>query len=112
MYKFIRVKELAALHKLEQMLRVRILERQSTWKRENDVDRIASIAERHEETLRPLHTGYDPEHFCTRIRYNARRPPISEEFSVGLKVEAERLRLERLLSQPPSPKLLPRKLTA
>ena len=97
--KFIRVREFAATHTLEQMRRVRMLEKQSAWKREGSFDRIETIAEIYEEIVRRLHAGFDPEPFCTGL-YNPRRPPSPEEFTPDLKVEVVSLRMELLLSQP------------
>ena len=51
----IRVEELAASHKLEQMRRVRVLEKQVAWKREGGFDRIETIAEIHVENLKCMH---------------------------------------------------------
>ena len=98
-HKLIKVRELAALHKLEQMLRVRMPEQQATWKIENVFDRTEIRVERHGETLRRLYAGFDPEPFCTGL-YNARQPPTPEEFTLGLKAEVKRLRLNIFLLQP------------
>ena len=46
-HKLIRVRKLSTLHKLKQMCRIRMLEEQITWKRENSFDRKEIIAERH-----------------------------------------------------------------
>ena len=75
--KLIRARKLAALDKLEQMLCVRMLEQQATWKRENGFGRTEITAGRHDETLRRLHAGFDPESFYTGL-YNVRRPPCLE----------------------------------
>ena len=70
-HEFIPIRKLATLHKLEQMLRVRMLEQQSTWKSENDVDRTEIIiAERHERTLRRLYVSYDSNPFLIGASYN------------------------------------------
>ena len=58
--KLIRARELAASHKLEQMRRVQVLEQRATWMRKTDFDRIETIAETYEETLRHLHAGFYP----------------------------------------------------
>ena len=88
-HKRIRVREVAALHDVEHMLCIQMLEQQAFWKRSNGFDRIEIIAKRHEETLRRLHAGYDPETIHTRLYY-ARRPPTPENFTVGIKDEVER----------------------
>ena len=62
-HKLIRIRKLAALHKIEQMLRVQMLEQHAAWKRESGFDRIEIIAERRVETLRHLYAGYDSEPF-------------------------------------------------
>ena len=111
LHKQIRVRELVALNKLEQMLRVRLLEQQATWKRGNDFDRIEIIAERYEETPRRLYVGYDPEPFHIGL-YDTRWPPTSEAFTVDVKAVVERLKLELLFSQSPPPQLLSRRLPA
>ena len=102
MRKLNRVKELVASHKLEQVRRVRMLEKKAVWKRKGGFVRIEIIAERHEETLRHLHAGFDPEPFYTGL-YDARRPPTPKKFTLVIKVEVIRLRLELLLSGPLSP---------
>ena len=68
-HKLIPVRELAALHKLEQIKSERVLKWRATWITENDFDRIEFIADRHEETLRRLLAGFDPETFYTGL-YN------------------------------------------
>ena len=70
--------------------------------RERAFNRIDITADTHEETLRRLHAGFDPKPFYTGI-YNARSPPIPKGFTVDMKVELERLRLECLLSEPSPP---------
>ena len=83
-HRLIRVRELAASHLLEQMRRVRMLEKRAAWKREGGSDTIDVVAERHEDTLRCLHAGFDPEHFYTGL-YDDRRPPTSKEFTLDMK---------------------------
>ena len=69
--------------------------------------RIDIIAERHEEIIRRLYTGFDPEPFHIGLRYNW-QPPNPKEFTVNIKADVKRL-LEFLRSQPP-PQLLPQRL--
>ena len=69
--KLIRVKELVAPHKPEQMRRVRMLEKQVAWKREDGVDRIEVIAERHEKSLGRLYAGFDSDPVYTGVHYGA-----------------------------------------
>ena len=71
-------RELAASHKLEQMRRVQVLEQRAIWTRKTDFDRIETIAETYEETLRRLHAEFDPGPVYTGL-YNARRSPTLEE---------------------------------
>ena len=84
-----------------------MLEKQAAWKRWGGFDRIEIIAEMHEEILRRLHAGFDPEPFYTGF-YNPRRPRTPEEFSLDLKVEMESLRMELLLSKQSLLQLPPR----
>ena len=67
--RLIRVRELAASHKLEQMQCARMLEKQAAWKREGGYDRIEVVAEMHLHTLRRLHAGFDAEPLYTGL-YN------------------------------------------
>ena len=78
MCKLIRVRDFAATHTLEQIRRVRMLEKQAAWKREDGFDRIDTMAEMDEETLGRLHAGFDLEPFYTGF-YNPRWPPTPEE---------------------------------
>ena len=59
--KFIRARELATLHKLEQMQIVRMLEHRATWMKENDFGKTEVIlAKMYEDTLWRLHADFDP----------------------------------------------------
>ena len=89
--------ELAVSHKLEQIRRVRMVEKEVVWKREIAFDMIEVIAEMHEQTLRRLHAGFDSEPLYTGL-YNPRRSPTPETFTLDMNVEVESLRLEVLLS--------------
>ena len=60
-HELIRVRELAPSHKIEQMRRVRMLEKQAAWKREGGLNRIEIVAGLHGQTLIRLHAGFDPE---------------------------------------------------
>ena len=92
----IRTREIVSSHKLEQIRRVQILEKQDVF------DRIKIIAKMHEQALRRLHAGFDLEALYTGL-YNPRWLPPSEEFTLKINVEIERLRLEILISEPPPP---------
>ena len=69
--------------------------------REGGFDRNEILAERQERSLRRLFVDYDPESFFIGEHYGTKRPPTPEEFTMGMKVEVNRLRLELLLSPPP-----------
>ena len=100
----IRDRKLASSHKSEQMQRVRMLEKQTAWKREGGFDRIEIIAEMHERTLRPPYAGFDSEPLYTGL-YNLRWPLIPQESTADMNVEVGSLRLDILLAQlPPPPK--------
>ena len=49
------------------MRRVRMPEKQATWKSEGGLNRIEVIPERYEEALGCLHADHVPETFYTRI---------------------------------------------
>ena len=67
----IRVKELAATHRLEQIRRLRMLEKQKAWKRETGFDRIEIIAEVREQHFL---AGFDSEPLDDAKLYNPRWP--------------------------------------
>ena len=98
----IRDRELTSLHKLEQMRRVRMLEKQAAWKRKGGFEKNEIIAEMYEHTVRRLHSDFDSKPLYTDL-YNPRWPPNSEEFTLEMNVEVERLRMEILRSQPRTP---------
>ena len=64
LHECIRVRKLAATHRLERMLRLRMLEEQKAWKREARFDRIEIIAEMHEQHFR---AGFDSELFYSKL---------------------------------------------
>ena len=106
--------ELAALPRLEQMQSVRMLKQRAIWVREKCFDRIEVIIEMHEETLRRLYAGFDPELLYNGL-YSPRRQPTLDELALDTEFEVESLRLKALLSQlPPPPKycLSPRRSPA
>ena len=102
MRELIQDRELASSHKLEQIRRARMFEKQVARKRASGFDRIKIIAEMHEHTLRRLHAGFDSELFYTGL-YSSRWPPTAETFTVDMDVEVGRLRLEVPLSKLPPP---------
>ena len=53
-----------------------MLGQRSTWVRENSFDMIEVIADVHEDTMRRMHTGFDPELFILDYTtLNLRLPP-------------------------------------
>ena len=64
MHERIRVRQLAASHRLERMRRLRMLEEQEAWKREGGFDRIEIIPEMHAQRL---YAGFDSEHLYTGL---------------------------------------------
>ena len=71
----IRVRVLAATHRLGQMRRLRMLEEKKAWKREVDFDKIEITAEMDDYRL---HTSFDFQPFYTKL-YNRRRLYTPEE---------------------------------
>ena len=97
----IRVRELAATHRLGQMRRLLILEEQKAWKREFGFDRNETAAEMDEKRFRSSTVS---EPFFYRSMFNPRRPHTPDEFTLDIKVDVERLRMEIIISQPTLPK--------
>ena len=106
----IRVRELAATHRLGQMRRLRMLEEQKAWKREAGFDHIHTAA------------GMDAQRFSTSLvqepfyskMFNPKWLHTPDEFTLELRVDVEPLRMEIVLLQPepplqcdPSPRRLP-----
>ena len=106
------MRELASTHILERMQRLRMLEEQEAWKRGAGFDRIEIIAETREQRL---YVGFDSEPLCTGL-YNPRWPYTSEEYTLEISVDIERLRLEALffsqLAPPPQFDSSPRRSPA
>ena len=76
-----------------------MLEEQKDWKRDAGFDRIEITAEM--DAQRPR-TGFDWESFYTKL-YNPRWLHTSEEYTLEMRVEAERLRMKIILSKPAPP---------
>ena len=53
----------------------------------------------HAQTLRRIHTGFDSVHFYTGS-YNSRWPHSPEEYTLRMSVDVEKLKLEKIFSQP------------
>ena len=108
--KTIRVRELAATHGLEQMRCLLMLEKQKAWKREVGFDRIETAAEMDAQRFRTILVS---EPFYSKM-CNPRWPHNPDEFTLEVRVDVERLRMEIAPSQPaprrqcdPSPRRLP-----
>ena len=100
----IRVRELAATHRLGQIRRFLMLEEKKTWKREFGFNRIETAAEMDEKSFR---TSPGSEPFFYRNMSNSRHPHTSDEFTIEMKVYVERLRMKIVLSQPARPQYDP-----
>ena len=94
----IRVRELAATHRLGRMRRLWMLEEKKAWKREVGFDRIEITAELDAQCFR---SGL-PEPLYTKL-CNPRLPHTPEEDTLGMRVDVERLRMAIILSQPAPP---------
>ena len=93
------------------MRRLLMLKEQKAWKREYGFDRIETAAEMDEKRFR---TSLVSDPFFYRNTFNPRRPHIPDEFTLEMRVDIERLRMEITLSQSapqpqcdPSPRRLP-----
>ena len=86
----IRVRELAATHRLGKMRRLRMLEEQKAWKREVDFDRIETAAEMDAQRFR---TNLVSEPFYSKM-CNPRWPHAHnpDEFTLEMRVEVERFK--------------------
>ena len=81
---------------------MRMLEKHSAWKREDDFDRIEIIAEMYGQTLRHLHAGVASDPLYAGL-YTPQWSPTLEELTLDMNVEVESLKLEVLHSQPSPP---------
>ena len=97
----IRVAELAATHRLRQMRRLLMHEKHKTWKREFGFECIKTVAEMDEKRSRTS-TSPVPDPFFYRNMVIPRRLHTPDEFTPEMKVDAEGLRMEIILSQPAS----------
>ena len=106
----IRVRELAATHRLGQVRRLRMLEEQKAWKREAGFDHIDTAAEMSAQRFR---TNLVSEFFYGEM-FNPRWFYTPNESTLEIKVDVKQLRMEIVISQPapplqcdPSPRRLP-----
>ena len=93
------VREHTATYRLGRMRRLRMLEEQKASKQEVGFDRIETTAEMGAERL---HASFDSQLFYTKL-YNPRWPHTPEEYTLEMRVDVERLKMEILLSQPTPP---------
>ena len=96
----IRVRELAATHRLGQMRRLLMLEEKKAGKQEFGFDRIETAAEMDEKRFR---TSLVSDPFFYRNRLNTRRQHTPDEFILEMKVDIKQLRMKIILSQPAPP---------
>ena len=96
----IRVRELAATHRLGQTRRLRMLEGQKSWKREAGFEYIDTAAEM---DARRSRTNLVLQPFLYSKMFNPRCPHTHEEFALEMRVDVERLRMEMILSRPEQP---------
>ena len=97
----VRVAKLAATHRLGQMRSLLMHERHKVWKREFGFDRIETATEMDEKCSR-ISTSPVTNPFFYRSMVIPDHPHTPEEFSLQMKVDVEGLRMEIILSQPPS----------
>ena len=83
----IRVRELAATHRLGQIRCLLMLEEQKAYKREFGFDRIETAAEIDEKRFR---TSLVSDPFFYRNMFNPRRAHTPDEFTLEMKVDVER----------------------
>ena len=101
----IRARELAATHRLGKMRRLLMLEKHKAWKRKFGFDLIKTAAEMDEKRSR---TSPVTDTFSYSNMLIPRHPHTADEFTLEMKVDVERLRMEIILSQPaPQPQCDP-----
>ena len=91
----------AATHRLGQMRRLLMHEKHKAWKQEFGFDRIETAAEMDEKRSRTS-TSPVPNPFSYRNMVIPRHHHTPDEFTLEMKVDAEGLRMEIILSQPAS----------
>ena len=106
----IRDREFAATHRLGQMRRLLIFEKQKTWKRKVGFNLIETATEMDAQRFR---TSLVSEPFYSKMG-NLRCPHNPDEFTIEMRVAVERLKMEIILSQPAPSQCdpLPRRLPA
>ena len=96
----VRVAKLAATHRLGQIRSLLMHEKHKVWKREFSFDRIGTAAEMDENSR--ISTSPVPNPFFYRNMVIPEHPHTPEEFNLQMRVDVESLRMEIILSQPPS----------
>ena len=89
----IRVRELAATHRLGQMHRLLMHEKHKTWKLKFGFDRMETAAEMDEKSSHTS-TSPVPDPFFYRNMVIPRHPHTPVEFTLEMKVDIEGLRME------------------
>ena len=97
----VRVAKLAATHRLGQIRSLLMHEKHKVWKREFGFDRIETAAKMDEKRSR-ISTSPVPNPFFYRNMVIPEHPHKPEEFNLQMRVDVEGLRMEIILSQPPS----------
>ena len=95
----IRVRKLAATHRLGRIHRLRMFEEKKAWKPEAGFYRIDTVAE---IDAQRFHTSLFSELFYRKLS-NPRWPHSYDEYTLEVRVDIERLRMEIVLSQPVPP---------
>ena len=95
----IRVGELAATRRLGQMRRLLMHEQHKIWKREFGFDRNDAAAEMDEKRSRTS-TSPAPYPYFYRKIVIPKQPHTPDEFTLEMKMDVERRRMEDILSQP------------
>ena len=95
----IRVGQLAAMYGLGQMRRLLMHEEHKIWKREFGFDRIDTAAE---IDYKRSHTSTSPapDPYFYRKMVIPKHPHTPDEYTLEMKVDVERRRIEDILSQP------------
>ena len=102
----IRVRELAATHRLGQTRYLLMHEKHKTWKREFGFDRIETAHEMDEKRSRTS-TSPVPDPFFYQNMVIPRQPHTPAKFTLEMKVDVKGLRMEIILSQPAPPQCDP-----
>ena len=91
LHKTIRVREHAATHRLEKMRRLLMLVEQKAWKRKVGFDDIETAAKM---DVRRSRSNIVSKTFFYRSMFNPSRPHTPDEFTLEMRVDVERLRIE------------------